>query len=516
MKNILFVLLFLSSEAIAQHKNLGIFSFAADIGNLSRKGNADYNQEEQYYLISAGSAEHKKNRDDVHFLYKKIEGDFILTADFSIDPNNASTENEFGWMVRTSLAPDSKQFSVCRNDKGIMYMKWRKKTNDSILNPLNTTMFPKKNMQTIQLERIGSRYSMRVANYGEPLQLLGEENIPEIGNEVFAGLFIQSTDADKQYAVKIWNTRIDKPVPYTYHPNPVIQKTLNTKEAVFSCRLETIEINTGVRKIVHEAAHRFEAPNWMPDGKKLLFNDGGLLYKIPVTGGTLEKLHTGDVVKNNNDHGISFDGKMLAISSQKPEDKLYSSAVYVLPLEGGTPKLVTKETPSYWHGWAPGNKEVVVVAQRNGKKIFNIYKVDVETGKEEDLTKNTTGHVDGCEYSPDGKYIYYNGNQSGTMQIWRMKPDGSEKEQLTFDEYNNWFPHISPDGKWISIISFPTDIDPDSHPSYKKVMLRIMPAAGGAPRVIAHLYGGQGTMNVNSWSPDSKKLAFVSNAEKVK
>ena len=93
------------------------------IGNLSRKGNADYNQEEQYYLISAGSAEHKNNRDDVHFLYKKIEGDFILTADFSIDPNNASTENEFGWMVRTSLAPDSKQFSVCRNDKGIMYMK---------------------------------------------------------------------------------------------------------------------------------------------------------------------------------------------------------------------------------------------------------------------------------------------------------------------------------------------------------------------------------------------------------
>jgi Tol biopolymer transport system component len=177
------------------------------------------------------------------------------------------------------------------------------------------------------------------------------------------------------------------------------------------------------------------------------------------------------------------------------------------------PIIIHEKTTLYW---APDNKKVVVVAQRNGKKIFNIYKVDVETGKEEDLTKNTTGHLDGCEYSPDGKYIYYNGNESGTMQIWRMKPDGSEKEQLTSDEYNNWYPHISPDGKWISIISFPTDIDPDSHPSFKKVMLRIMPAAGGAPRVIAHLYGGQGTLNVNSWSPDSKKLAFVSNAEKVK
>jgi len=516
MKNIFFAFLFLSTGAISQNKNLGIFSFAADIGKLSQTGSSAYNQQEQYYFISAGSSEKKNNQDDVHFLYKKIEGDFILTADFSIDPNIAAAEKEFGWMIRSSLAPDSKRFSACRNVKGIMYLKWRKNTNDSILNPRNITMFPKKNMQTIQLERTGNQYSMRVANYGEPLQLLGEENLPELGNEVFAGLFIQSVGADKESAVKAWNVRIDKPVPYTYHPNPLIQKTINTKEAVVGCRLETIEINTGIRKIIHEAAHRFEAPNWMPDGEKLLFNDGGFLYKIPVTGGPLEKLNTGNVVKNNNDHGISFDGKMLAISSQKPEDKLYSSAVFVLPLEGGTPKLVTKETPSYWHGWAPGNKEVVVVAQRNGKKIYNIYKVDIETGKEEDLTKNTTGHVDGCEYSPDGKYIYYNGNQSGTMQIWRMKPDGSEKEQLTFDEYNNWFPHISPDGKWISIISFPTDIDPDSHPSYKKVMLRIMPAAGGAPRVIAHLYGGQGTLNVNSWSPDSKKLAFVSNAEKVK
>jgi len=516
MKYIFFVLLLLSTEAMSQVKNLGVFSLAEDIGKLAQPGSTTYNQQEQCYFISAGGSEKKNNQDDIHFLRKKIEGDFILTADFSIDPSVAVSEQEFGWMIRSSIASNSKQFSACSNEKGIMFLKWRKQTNDGIGNPQNVTMFPKKYMQTIQLERNGSIYSMRVANHGEPLQLVGQENLPELGNEVLAGIFAQSMNPNHQTIVKAWNVRIDKPVPYTYHPNPLIQKTLNTKEPVFSCRLETIEIATGIRKIIHEADHRFEAPNWMPDGEKLLFNDGGLLYKIPVTGGPLEKLNTGNLVKNNNDHGISFDGKMLAISSSRAEQQLNSSAVWILPLEGGEPRLVTKETPSYWHGWAPGNKEVVVVAQRNGKKIYNIYKVDVETGKEEDLTKNSTGHVDGCEYSPDGNYIYYNGNQSGTMQIWRMKPDGTEKEQLTFDEYNNWFPHISPDGKWISIISFPTDINPDSHPSYKKVMLRIMPAAGGAPRVIAHLYGGQGTLNVNSWSPDSKKLAFVSNAEKVK
>jgi Tol biopolymer transport system component len=45
-------------------------------------------------------------------------------------------------------------------------------------------------------------------------------------------------------------------------------------------------------------------------------------------------------------------------------------------------------------------------------------------------------------------------------------------------------------------------------------MLRLMPVSGGAPKVIAYLYGGQGTINVNSWSPDSKHIAFVSNSKK--
>jgi Tol biopolymer transport system component len=344
---------------------------------------------------------------------------------------------------------------------------------------------------------------MKAAHWGEPLQLIGSHEAESIPDETLVGLFIGSHNEDAVEEARVWNVRIDKPVPANYNPN---------QQGFIGCRMEIMNVADGTRKVIHEAPGRFEAPNWMPDGKKLLFNQDGSLFMIPIEGGTPEKLNTGSVNRNNNDHGISFDGKMLAISSQREGVSGAGSTVYVLPLTGGDPKQVTEKVPSYWHGWNPNGKEVAFVGQRD--KVFDIYKISINGGTEVKLTDNKNSHADGPEYSPDGKYIYYNGSASGTMQIWRMKPDGSGKEQLTFDEYNNWFPHISPDGKMMVIISFPPDINPADHPSYKHVMLRLMPVNGGAPKAIAYLYGGQGTINVPSWSPDSKFIAFVSNSEK--
>ena len=271
---------------------------------------------------------------------------------------------------------------------------------------------------------------------------------------------------------------------------------------------------TGERQLIYQSAERFEAPNWMTDGKNLLFNKGGSIFRIPVQGGAPEKINTGDANRNNNDHVISFDGKWLAISSHRDGLPGGGSTIYYLPINGGTPVLVTDSTPSYLHGWNPNGKEVVYTAQRTSRSVaYNIYKKGISGGEEVPLTFLKSGLADGPEYSPDGKYIYYNSTETGTMQIWRMKPDGSGKEQLTFDEYNNWFPHISPDGKWMTILSFPTTVAPGDHPFYKKVMLRLMPVNGGPLKVIAYLFGGQGTINTPSWSPDSKKVAFVSNSK---
>ena len=252
----------------------------------------------------------------------------------------------------------------------------------------------------------------------------------------------------------------------------------------------------------------------MPDGKSLLFNQGGSIYTTPLTGGTPTMINTGAVNRNNSDHVISFDGKLLGISSHRDGMAGGGSTVYYLPLTGGEPKMVTDSTPSYLHGWTKDGKEVVYTAQRVSKEpTYNIYKKPINGGAEFQLTHLTKGLADGPECSPDGKYIYYNCTASGNMQLWRMKMDGSEQTQLTFDEYNNWFAHVSPDNKWIAFLSFSNTVDPTDHPFYKRVMLRLMPVNGiGAPRVIAYLFGGQGTINTPSWSPDSKSIAFVSNS----
>jgi Tol biopolymer transport system component len=381
-------------------------------------------------------------------------------------------------------------------------MQWRLLQGAFMRDPQDEIFAPKPAYQILQIERSGKNVIFRAAHPGEPLQVIGSEMMDNLPEKVLAGLFICSHDPDAVEMAKIWNVRIDKPVADNYNAG---------REGWLGCRLETMNVFDGKRRVIFKKDGRFEAPNWMPDGKRLLFNMDGSLYTIPVNGGDIEKLNTGFANRLNNDHCISFDGKMLGISNFNGT----GSSVYVLPLEGGTPREITNATPSYLHGWSPNNKDLVYVAQRNGIKIYNIYKKSIKGGDEIALTNNKPGeHVDGCEYSPDGKYIYYNGSQSGTMQIWRMRPDGSDKEQLTFDQYNDWFPHISPDGKWMVFISFEPDIEFNAHPSYKRVMLRLMPVDGGAPKVVATIYGGQGTINVNSWAPDSRHISFVSNSGK--
>jgi len=496
----------LTQMAFTQENPTGIFPYNRDIGNPKLAGSAAYDDDSQTYTIKGAGYNIWGQRDEFRYLYNKRKGDFIATANFEFE-GAGDDHRKIGWMARASEADNAVMVGGFLHGDGLMAGQWRERRGAEMQNPQDEVQAKKRFYQIIQLERRGNTIIVRSAHPGEPLQEVGSKVLDFMPEEILIGIVISSHDAAVVETAKVWNVRIDRPVAENYNPN---------SEGWIGCRMETMNVFDGKRRVIYEKDSRFEAPNWMPDGKKILFNMDGLLYKIPVDGGELEKINTGFADRNNNDHGISFDGKTLAISHHRQDLPSGGSTVYVLPVEGGIPRLVTEQTPSYFHGWAPDNKAVVYVAQREGSGAYDIYKKSVKGGDEVKLTNNKKfEHVDGSEYSPDGKYIYYNGSKNGgTMQLWRMKPDGSRKEQLTFDEYNDWFPHISPDGKWIAFISFEPDIELNSHPSYKRVMLRLMPASGGAPKVIAYLYGGQGTINVNSWSPDSKHIAFVSNSEK--
>ncbi len=268
-------------------------------------------------------------------------------------------------------------------------------------------------------------------------------------------------------------------------------------------KLEIYSIESGERKVIYTSRRHFEAPNWSRDGKFLLFNSEGKIYKTLPSGGEPELLNTGFATQCNNDHGISPDNRELVVSHHEKETG--KSIIYILPIKGGTPRQITPDGPSYWHGWSPDGAMLAYCAERKGE--FDVYTIPAKGGKEKRLT-NSPGLDDGPDYTADGKYIYFNSVRTGKMKIWRMLKDGSRQEQVTFDEYNDWFAHPSPDGKWLVFLSYQKDVD--GHPANKQVMIRMMPLKGGDIKVLCKLFGGQGTINVPSWSPDSKHFAFVS------
>lgn len=503
MKLLLLAISLLLTVFAMSQKSANPLTNHIDIGNPKLKGETIFNAADQSYKLKGGGYNIWNNRDEFHYAYTMLKGDFMLTANVKLLGVGKEQHRKIGWMVRASQQDDAAHMSATLHGDGTNELQWRP-MRGAWMQPLQHEIKGvKKNIQIIQLERLGKTFIMRIANPGEPLQEIARTDAIEMPDSVMAGLFVCSHNADQTEEAIAWNVRIEKTVPENYN---------GYRDGTLANRMETMDVFTGKRFIMHEdETTRFEAPNWMPDGKRLLFNQGGSIYTIPVEGGTPEKLNTGQVNRSNNDHVISFDGKWLGISSSRPNA---GSTIYYAPITGGEPKMVVDSTPSYLHGWSPNGKEIVYTGQRiSVSPIYQIRKKQINGGPEVQLTFSEVGRADGPEYSPDGKWIYFNADYSGTNQIWRMKPDGSAQEQLTFDEYNDWFPHISPDNKWIVFISFPTTVVSDDHPFYKRVMLRMMPVSGGPVRVIAYLYGGQGTINTPSWSPDSKRIAFVSNSK---
>lgn len=484
------LLLCISAPALPQ-SNTGIFTGQSDIGRVRHSGSTRYDPATQTYRLQGAGVNIWFNHDEFHYAWKKMKGDFILQARGKLEGKGKEAHRKFGWMVRNSLDSSSAAVAATVHGDGLTSLQYRRQARTD----MEENQLPVQAPDMIQLERRGGRYILSVARFGEPFTTVQIAD-PGLGDEVYAGLFICSHNADVVENVTFTNVRMIVPARENFIPY----------RDYIGSHIEIMDVPGGYRQIIYSNKGSLQAPNWSADNTHLIYNSKGLMYRLDLATRTPHLIPTASVKQNNNDHALSFDGKMLGLSSSGASD---ASLVFTVPASGGTPKQITPEGPSYLHGWSPDGKYLVYTGQRNNE--FDIYRIPANGGAEVRLTK-TPGLDDGSEYSPDGKYIYFNSVRSGTMQLWRMQADGSHPEQLTKDAYNNWFPHISPDGKWIIFLSFGQDVAPDEHPFYKQVYLRLMPAGGGTPRVIAYLYGGQASINSPCWSPDSRKIAFVSNS----
>lgn len=267
--------------------------------------------------------------------------------------------------------------------------------------------------------------------------------------------------------------------------------------------LEIYDLATSRTRVVLQSDEVLEAPNWAPDGTWLLVNQGGHLYRVPLDAPRLERIDLSGLALCNNDHGISPDGTTIILSSHQGR---HGSEIYRVPVAGGVPVKVSPESPSWWHGISPDGKTLAYVAARGGSRIVDVYTMPAAGGAETRLTRGE-GHCDGPDFSPDGSRIYYNCDRDGHAQIWVMAADGTGQRKLFADDGVDWFPHVSPDGRHLLYLAYPPGTL--GHPPDLPVALVLADPEGGNRRRVLEFNGGQGTINVPCWAPDSSAFAFV-------
>ena len=389
------VLALLTMNATAQDYSKSIFDDHSDVGACNLKGDLTFDPLNQEYVLSGSGDNIWFIEDQFHFAWKKMKGDFILQAHVNFIGEGRNAHRKTGWMIRQSLDPGSSHVSATVHGDGLTSLQYRLSAGAEMSESKSAMVSP----DVIQLERKGNKFIFSCSAMGNPFDTVMITDNALTG-EVYAGLFICSHDNSVVEKARFYNVRIIKPAKDDFVPY----------RDYIGSNLEVMDVETGMRKVIYQSPVSIQAPNWSADGKYLIYNGGGLLYKFDFEKGEPEVINSGFATSNNNDHVLSFDGKMLGISNHVAADE-GNSIIFTLPVEGGTPKRITALGPSYLHGWSPDGKFLTYTADRNNN--FDIYKISVRKKKEIRLT-DAPGLDDGSEYSPDGKYIYFNSVRTGT------------------------------------------------------------------------------------------------------
>ncbi len=465
---------------------VGPFESHGDVGTVLHAGAVKYDEVAKTCALTGSGENMWSTKDAFHFAWTKATGDLSLAADISFVGKGTETHRKACLLIRQSLDADSAYVDVALHGDGLTSLQFRDAKGAATHEVQANVSAPKR----LQLVKRGKYATMYLTAEGEELRFSGAAVRITFEEPFYVGIGVCSHNKDQIETAVFSQIEFNASLPAV------------TKAPTLYSTLETQSTASTDRRVVYVAPTRMEAPNWLRDGKTLVYNSGGRIYRIPVTGGKPEIIDTGFATRCNNDHGVSPDGAQLAISDQSQRDR--KSRIYTLPITGGTPTLVTPNGPSYWHGWSPDGRTLVYCAERNGE--FDVYSIPSGGGTETRLT-SAKGLDDGPEFSPDGRHLYFNSERTGRMQIWRMHADGMNQETVTDDEYNNWFPHPSPDGRALVFLSYDKEVS--GHPENKDVTLRRMTLVDRRIDVLGRFFGGQGTSNVPCWSPDGRRIAFV-------
>jgi TolB protein len=481
---------------------VGVFSHHQDVGATAHPGAATGHG--GIYRVTGGGANIWGSADAFHYVWTRRSGDLHIAADIAWAINAAAGDphRKAGLMIRRNLTPGSPYADVMVHGDGTISLQYREVQDGPTYQIVSAT---NSRSARVRLEREGDYVYFSVGPPGGALTHAGGNYRIALGPDYHVGLAVSAHDNGLTETATFANVEMNVPilahVPDTGYPARV------------ESTLEVIEVGGArSRRVVRHFDGKIEAPNWTRDGAALVYNSRGRIWRIPVAGGEPVAINTGPNIDNNIDHGLSPDGTQLIISDQIEPDNL--SRIHILPLAGSdAPRLVVgrDDARSYWHGWSPDGRTIAYVHVSLDNRVYDIWARDLAGGPERPLITGE-GVDDGPEYSPDGRHLWFNSTRSGAMQIWRANADGSDPQRITTGtDYRDWFPHLSPDGRWVAFISFGLDIELNDHPPNRDVLLRIMPADGSAPpRILTRLFGGQGTINVPSWSPDGRYLAFVS------
>jgi TolB protein len=465
---------------------LGVFENHSDVGTVLHAGAAEFDPARRVYKISGSGENMWAAADAFHFVWKQVSGDVTLTADATILGTGGDAHRKAVLMIRQSLDADSAYADAALHGDGLTSLQSRPEKGATTYEIQSNLKKPKR----MRLAKRGEYVYLWVAGEGEDLQFSGGSVRVKMTEPFYVGLAVCAHNKDRVETAEFSNVDV------------AVSKPAAGAGTVRYSTLETIPYPPSDRHATYAAAGMITGPTWSRDGKAILFNHDGEIERLPAAGGKAESLLPKSSRRWQGAIVLSPDGTRLAATSGKDPRK---AALSLIPVEGGAPKIIDKRTPWWANGWSPDGATLVTSAERGGKS--DVFAIQPDGKGEIRLTSGTGSNLN-PEFAPDGKSIYFNSDRSGSMQVWRMQPDGTGQEQVTTGDLANWYPHLSPDGRRLLVLS--CDSASPGPPVDREVQLRVITLADQRVQVAARiLMGGRGTIDSPSWSPDGRRIAFV-------